>query len=284
MVAEGFTVEALRDYRGEALVRDYKAQDEEIAGVSCERVIVGDSPADTTILYLHGGGYLRGNASEFRGATVPLAHATGADVVVPNYRLAPENPFPAAFDDCVAVYGQLIAEAASKGTRLVIAGDSGGAALATSVMARARETGLPMARCAVLNCPYADMLGASASLDDPRYSSPTLTRARIDWLRQTYLAAGNPDPRDPRHSPVYADLKGLPPLLVQVGGRDPFHDDGTRLAARAEECGVDVELTEYSTSGHVWVVKGTNPADPEAARAVTQAAEFIAEHTKARAL
>jgi epsilon-lactone hydrolase len=268
----------VRGVRFDPVVKGFRAHPAEYGGVPVEVVVPdGAAPPARTILYFHGGGYLTGSPDQYRGATVPLARAAGANVVVADYRWAPENPFPAAHDDAFAVYSGLL-DSGVDPAGFALAGDSAGAALSLSALVAARESGLPLAASAALHCPYADMTAGSPSLDEPRYNEGRVKKERVVWMMSTYLAANGADPRDPRHSPVYADLAGLPPLLVQVGGRDPLHDDGARLAARARECGVEVALTEYPASEHIWVVAGTRPPDPEAARAVEESAGFVRAH------
>jgi monoterpene epsilon-lactone hydrolase len=272
----------LRGVRFDPIVEGFRAGRADCGGVPAEVVYPEDPPAEPgrTILYFHGGGYLTGSPDQYRGATVPLARAARAVVWVPDYRWAPEHPFPAAHDDALAAYRGLLKDGVDAAS-LAVAGDSAGAALALSVLAAARDAGLPLASCALLNSPYADLTASSPSLDDPHYNQGRVRKDRVVWMMEIYLSANNADPRDPRHSPVFADLTGLPPILVQAGGRDPLHDDGIRVAARAKECGVDVTLTEYPASEHIWVVAGTRPApDPEAERAALEAARFITEHIR----
>jgi epsilon-lactone hydrolase len=271
----------VRGVRFDPVVEGFRAHPAEFNGVPVEVVVPEDLPAGAprTVLYFHGGGYLTGKPDQYRGATVPLARAARATVVVPDYRWAPENPFPAAHDDAFAVYRGLL-DAGVDPAALAVAGDSAGAALSLSALVAARDGGLPLASCVAGHCPYADMTGSSGSLDEPRYNQGRVKKDRVVWMIATYLQANGADPRDPRHSPVFADLAGLPPMLVQIGGRDPLHDDGARLAARAGECGVDVRLTEYPSSEHIWVVVGTRPPDPEAARAVEETAQFVTAHAR----
>jgi monoterpene epsilon-lactone hydrolase len=270
----------LRAVRFDPVVEGFRAERADLGVVPAEVIHPQDPAAEPgrTVLYFHGGGYLTGKPDQYRGATVPLARAAKATVYVPDYRWAPEHPFPAAHDDAFAVYRALLSDGVDAAS-LALAGDSAGGALALSVLVAAREAGLPLAGCALLNSPYADLTGSSASLTDEHYNQGRVRGDRVAWMMQTYLSANDADPRDPRHSPVFADLTGLPPILVQSGGRDPLHDDGVRVAARAKECGVDVTLSEYPESEHIWVVAGTRPAlDPQAQRATEEAARFITGH------
>jgi acetyl esterase/lipase len=228
-------------------------------------------------LYFHGGAYLAGRPVHFRNSTVGLSRAAGVRVLVPEYRLAPEHPFPAAHDDALAVYRRLVTDEDADPAALMVVGDSAGAAIAVSVVAAALVAGLPRPACIVANSPYADLAGASPSLDDPRRAG---TRELIDWLRYTYLSSNDADPKDRRHSPVYGDLTGLPPLLVQAGWLDNLFDDAVRLAAQARSCGVETTFTEYSESGHIWIVYRNADADPEAARAFVEMGDFGRRHIR----
>ena len=275
IASEGFSVGDFRRLEITPAVDQFVAESRDVAGVRCEFVVADDIDPVRTILYLHGGAYLRGRPEEYRGVSVPLSRALAARVIVPEYRLAPEHPFPAAYNDCRAVYRAVVETASCARGALAVAGDSAGGALVAAVLADAHVEGVPLPGRAVIMTPYADMRGLSESTTDPRYLSERLPRARIEWMSRAYLSAGHPDVDDPRHSPVHADLHGLPPTLIQIGGRDPFRDDGVRLAARARASGVEVTLSDYPESGHSWVVRGTDPFDPEAARAICEITAFV---------
>jgi acetyl esterase/lipase len=247
----------------------------EIAGVPAEWVTAdGASAEGPTVLYLHSGAYLTGSPAASRSVSWALSEAVGGRVIAPDYRLAPDHPFPAMFDDCLAVYRSLVTEGAIEPGRLAVAGDAAGASLTVAVLADARDEGLPLACCAVANSPYCDMAAASASLNDPsHYPGGAVDREVYDWLMATFLGGGGTEPRDPRHSPVYRDLSGLPPLLVQEGGLDPFYDDGIRLADNARSAGVSTTLTLYPSSPHIWI--GNGAADEESKRAFDEIGEFV---------
>jgi monoterpene epsilon-lactone hydrolase len=231
---------------------------DELGGVPVEWTIPADGPADEglVVLYLHGGGYSNGLAKWARRATARLALGTGGRVVAPDYRLAPRFPFPAAQDDVLAVYQELISAAGFAPGRVAVAGDSAGGALTVTVMADARDRGIPMPACGMLNSLWADIAMNTSSLDDPVRNRYDIRKAMVVSLSETLLSTGGVDPYDPRHSPVYRDLSGLPPLLLQAAGRDICHDDSVRLAASAKAAGVDVTLTEYPDVDHIWILNG----------------------------
>ena len=217
--------------------------------------------------------------------------------MAPDYRLAPQFPFPAAHEDVLAVYLDLIGAGGYAPNRVAVAGDSAGGALTVSLMADARDRGLPLPACGVLNSLWADIALNTPSLDDPVRNGFDIRRALVEVLSTTLLSTGGVDPYDPRHSPVYRDLHGLPPLLVQAAGRDVCHDDSVRLTAAARAAGVDATITEYPDVEHIWILNGpwrlrygeSYPDDgvewydsgaepPEAATAIDEMCAFIARH------
>ncbi len=208
------------------------------------------------VLYCHGGGYSSGLAAWARRGTARLALGLGCAVVAPDYRLSPRFPFPAAHEDVLAVYRHLIGPGGFAPARVAVAGDSAGGALAVSLCADARDLGLAMPGCAMTNSLWADIALNTPSLDDPVRNRFDIRRALVVGLSTTFLSPGGIDPTDGRHSPVYRDLTGLPPLLVQAAGRDVCHDDSIRLAASARAAGVRVTITEYPDTEHIWILNG----------------------------
>jgi acetyl esterase/lipase len=231
---------------------------DEFAGVPVEITapLDGVSEADLVVLYLHGGGYSNGLAAWARRGTARLALGLGCRIVTPDYRLAPRFPFPAAHEDVLAVYKHLIDAAGYRPGRVAVAGDSAGGALTVSLCADARDLGIPLPGCGMLNSVWADLAMNTPSLDDPIRNGFDIRREVVEMLCDTLLATGGVDPADPRHSPVYRDLTGLPPLLIQAAGRDVCHDDSVRLAASARAAGVAVTITEYPDAEHIWILNG----------------------------
>lgn len=254
---------------------------------------------DRVVLYLHGGGYSNGCAAWTRRGTSRLAQGLGCRVIAPDYRLAPRFPFPAAHEDVLAVYQALIGELGFSPNKVAIAGDSAGGALAVTLCADARDRELPLPACAITNSLWADIALNTPSLDDPLRNRFDIRKEMVEQLANTLLASGDVDPMDPRHSPVYRDLRGLPPLLIQAAGRDVCHDDSVRLAASARAAGVSVTITEYADVEHIWILNGPlrisypdkYPEDPriqwidcgeeapQAAEAIAEMVEFIRKQT-----
>jgi acetyl esterase/lipase len=271
---------------------------DELDGVPVEWTTAasGISNPAIVILYLHGGGYSSGLSKWARRASSRLVQRLGCRVVAPDYRLAPRFPFPAAHEDVLTVYRWLIGKGGYAPQNVIVGGDSAGGALTVSLLADARDTGLPLPGCGLINSLWADIAMHTPSLDDPVKNRYDIRRSVVEGLSATLLSTGGVDPCDPRHSPVYRDLRGLPPLLIQVAGRDICHDDSIRLAANAKQAGVTVKVTEYADVEHIWILNGTHrihyPNDtvewydcgvepPEAVTAIDEMCEFVRTQVRA---
>lgn len=220
--------------------------DDELGGVPCER-LVRAGHTDGVLLYLHGGGYVMGSPGTHRHLVAELAWAARTDAVVPDYRLAPAFPFPAAIDDAVAVYNSLL-EADVAPERIVVAGDSAGGGLTMALLLRLRDEGSPLPAAAVCFSPYVNLCLDCATMTSNSRTDylPLSDTALSDWYLQ------GQDPRHPYASPVYADLSGLPPILVFAGGREVLLDDCRALSIRLREFGNKVVYREYEHMFHVW--------------------------------
>jgi acetyl esterase/lipase len=235
-------------------------------GVPCEWVERADSDHDV-ILFIHGGGFTRGSPRTHRPLAASLTRASGRRLVVPDYRLAPEEPFPAGLDDIVAVYAALVEDGLAP-EAIAFAGDSSGAGLALAAALKLKEIGAPLPGALVSLCGWLDLTLTAASLDEPGML-PSPSRAELE--RNVACYAGAEDRHNPLLSPVFGALAGLPPLLLQAAGRDRLLDDSITLAARAREAGVAVTL---SVAAELW--HGFQATDcPEARAAVEEAAAFV---------
>lgn len=230
-------------------------------------VLVEGAEGDGIILYLHGGGYSIGSARTGANLAAPLARSTGVPAVSLDYRLAPEDPFPAAVDDALAAYRELL----ESGQKVVVAGDSAGGGLALALLIAARTAGLPQPAAAVLYSPWTDASLSGDSIDSRGEIDPLFSRAQMAESADWYV--GGQDPRDVLASPLFADLTGLPPLLIQVGSAEVLLDDALRLAARAAEYEVDVSLEVIAGAPHVYQYF-TGLMD-EADEALENAARFV---------
>lgn len=239
--------------------------EDRLAGVPCEIVRHARSRDDHAVLYLHGGGYTIGSPRTHRPITTRLARDVAATVVAPRYRLAPEHPHPAALDDVVEVYERLLRDRPS---RLTLAGDSAGGGLALVLGTVIVDAGLRRPDAIAVISPWGDLTNPPGSLDTAE--DPLIRRPFGDWCADSY-AHGRLD--DPRCSPLFADLTGLPPLMIQVGGAEALLDDAHRLAAAATEAGVDVELQVCEAMWHDHqLAAGFLPA---ADRAIADLARFL---------
>ncbi len=225
------------------------------------------SETKQAILYLHGGAYVIGSPKTHKGITGHLAKATRATVYAPDYRLAPENPYPAALDDALAVYQALLAEGYEP-KNIAIAGDSAGGGLSLALAMRLRDEGLALPGSLTLFSPWADL--SHAELCTPE-SEPVLQKGWIENAAGLYCAGESRT--NPYISPVYGDLSGLPPILIQVGSDEILLNDSQRLAEKARRQNTDVTLEVYNSLWHVFQVHAGQLS--RATEAMTTAGEHI---------
>jgi acetyl esterase/lipase len=225
------------------------------------------SPAEGAgVLYLFGGGYVLGSPASRRKTTGHLANAAGMRVLVPNYRLAPEHPFPAAVDDAVAAYELLLARGIAP-QRAIVAGDSAGGGLALALLLALRARGVPLPAGAVAMSPWADLACTGSTMTSRAADDIMCTRDGLTGMAAQYLAGH--DPRDPLASPVYGDLGDLPPLLLLAGGCETLLDDSVRVSTEAGTHGTDAQLCIGAGMQHVWPTwVGAMPEADEAMRTI----------------
>lgn len=242
-----------------------------VPGIECRPVeLADDAPI---VLYFHGGGFRIASALAYRSYGSHLAAAVGARVLLVEYRLAPENKFPKAVDDCFAVWESLLAEGIDTG-RIVIAGDSAGGGLAASVTMHALADGVLPA--GVICCsPWVDLTITADTYDTNAESDKLFSRTSAEEAAPAYL--GSADPMNPIASPLFGDWDGAPPLLILVGDAEVLLDDSRKLADVAKAAGVEVTLSIYPEMPHIWTM--SYPAFPEAVEGVTEMAEFVARVT-----
>jgi acetyl esterase/lipase len=245
-----------------------------VNGVSCERMTPPNAVGNRTLLYVHGGGYVIGSPAEYRDVVPRIARASQACAVAVDYRLAPENPHPAAVEDAVSVYRGLLNQGVQS-HEIVVAGDSAGGGLTVATCIAARDAGLPLPAAAVCISPWVDLEGIGASMLANHDRDPLVKKELVLGMAQAYL--GGQNPRTPLAAPLYADLRGLPPLFIQVGTSETLLDDARRLAERAKAAGVDTTLEEWPDMIHVWHLFGSFL--PEAQEASDRIGEFVRERT-----
>jgi epsilon-lactone hydrolase len=253
--------------------------EERVAGVHGEWILSNTQPFSTRIvLYLHGGGYVGGSPEMYRSLTSGFARRCDARVFALDYRLAPEHPFPAALDDAVAAYKWLLAQDIAP-SNVVVAGDSAGGGLTLSTLLAIRDMGLPRPAGAVMIAPWVDLLSTGESVrTNARTDDVVVPDNGEHKLAHAYMGDGALD--DPRASGFYADLTGLPPMLIQASAIEVLRDDSVRLDAKARAAGVDSNLRLWDGLPHVWHLFAQLP---ETREAFDDIAPFVGRVTSAAA-
>jgi monoterpene epsilon-lactone hydrolase len=241
-------------------------------GVPAEWLDPVEKRGNRTLLYLHGGGYTMGSPATARRLAGTLGRRTGARVLNLDYRLGPEHPFPAAVEDAAAAYVWLL-EIGVEAADIAIAGDSAGGGLTLTTLLAARDRGLPMPGGAFCISPWTDLTVSLAAAQPNASVDPMVTDWRLREMADHYLAGQ--DPRQPLASPAFADLTGLPPVLIHVGGAEVLLDDARVLAEAAERDGVPITLEIYPDMIHVW--HSFFPRLTEAGDALDRAARWLGD-------
>ncbi len=254
---------------------DIKREPVTANGVKSEWVSAPDADAGRAILYLHGGGYVIGSIATHRALAARLSRAAKARVLVIDYRLAPEHPFPAAVDDSVAAYRWMLAQGL-KASRIAVAGDSAGGGLSAATLVAIRDAKLPVPAAGVLLSPWVDMEGIGESMTSKDSVDPMVHKDGLLGMAKAYLAGQNP--RTPLAAPLYADLTGLPPLLIQVGTSETLLDDASRFAERAKKAGVNVTYEPWENMIHVWQIFA--PILDEGQQAIDKIGAFVRKHAE----
>lgn len=255
-----------------------------IKNIAVEEFFIGPIPAfristpgalkDRTILFFHGGGFMVGSTKDHLDLCGKLSLSSGCPVLSIDYRLAPEHPFPAALDDCVDVYRWLIEEKGVKPSRVIPAGISAGGNLIVSMFFRLRAAGVDLPETAVLISPAVNL--ASSGSRETNAQKDWLTKEGLDLLKKAYLQKH--DPKDPLVSPTYGDLRGLPPLFVQVGAHEALLDDVSDFVRKAKEAGVDVTFDVWEDMFHCWQIFSS--VLPEGQQAIDTIGAYIREKFK----
>lgn len=241
-----------------------------VGSMHAEWVTPSGAPDDAVVLYLHGGGYATGSCRSHRGLVGNIATVAGLRALIPQYRLAPEHPFPAAAEDALTAYRWLLDNGISP-TKIVLCGDSSGGGLAVVLLLLLREQGIAMPSGAALLSPWTDLAASGESYRTQRRKDPWLRPELLAELGRAY--ADTSDLEDPLISPVYADLRGLPRLFVQVGDFDLLLSDSTRLVDNARRAGVAADVQIWAGMWHVW--HAFTGRVPESDAAIIDLAAFL---------
>jgi epsilon-lactone hydrolase len=249
---------------------DVQVTDVNAGGVPAHWLEAPGADPGRVLMFLHGGGFELGSLRSDGELAARLGRAGGMRVLFPEYRLAPEHPFPAAIDDVLAAWRWLRTDQDLSATSMAVAGDSAGGGLATALLVATRDAGETGPATAVLMSPTVDLTSSGASMTERAEQDPISTPALLRQFASDYLAGA--DPKTPLASPLFAALNGLPPLLIQVGTADVLLSDAERLAAAAAGAGVDVTLEVGEGLPHVYqLLLGT----PEAAEATERIGKFL---------
>jgi len=251
---------------------DVKCESVNAGGVKSEWVSAPGADSNRAILYLHGGGYVIGSINTHRSLAGRLSRASKARVLVIDYRLAPEHPHPAAVDDSVAAYRWMLQQGLQP-SKIAVSGDSAGGGLTVAALVAIRDAKLPLPAAGAPISPWVDLEGIGESMTTKAGIDPIVQKAGLLQMAQAYLAGKNP--RTPLAAPLYADLSGLPPLLIQVGTAETLLDDAARLAERAKKAGVKVSYEPWENMIHVWHLFA--PMLDEGQRAIERIGEFVRE-------
>ena len=249
---------------------DVRYEPVDAGGVAAEWTVAPGADADRTLVYLHGGAYVAGGIGTHRALATELSRVAGLRVLNVDYRLAPEHPHPAAVDDAATVARFLWKQGCAP-EQTAIAGDSAGGGLTIATLVALREAGDALPGAAACLSPWTDLTLSRGSLRSRAGEDPMVREASLAASRDAYVAGG--DARAPTVSPLFADLAGLPPLLVQVGTAEILLDDATELAASAERAGVDVTLEVWDDMIHVF--QAFFSLLPEGREAIARIAAFL---------
>ena len=252
---------------------DIRLEPTSAGGVPAEWSEAPGADPTRALLYVHGGGYVSGSLTSHRHMIAEAARQAGVRALALDYRLAPEHPFPAPVEDAVAGYRHLLDRGFAP-SRIAIGGDSAGGGLTVATLVAIRDRGLPLPACGWCVSPWVDLEGLGESMEtldaiDPMVKKPYLLEIARDYL-------GGADPRSPLAAPLHAELRGLPPLLIQVGAAETLLDDAVRLAGRAGAADVAVTLEVWPEMIHVWHL--FHPQLAAGRKALAHAGQYLREH------
>ena len=253
------------------LPEDVHVERKDIDGIPAEWITIPGGSEQQVILYLHGGYYVAGSCNTHRDLASRISRASKLCVLLIEYRLAPEHPFPEGLEDAIKAYNWIVSTKKISPKNILIAGDSAGGGLTLATLLKLKKMKIELPIAAICLSPWTDLANTGDSLKIKAEEDPSLTPERTVYCSKLYL--GEEDPQNPLASPLYADLKGLPPLLIHVGTAEIFLDDSVRFAKRAKEAGVDVKLEIWEDMIHVFHAYAA--VAPEGQEGINKIGEFI---------
>ncbi|MHA2009457.1 MAG: alpha/beta hydrolase [Promethearchaeota archaeon] len=263
----------------EAMVKvpeDVKIDDIEVNGVPAAFISTPGAAEESVVLYLHGGGYVLGSIKSHKEFGSRISRASNSRVLLLDYRRAPESPYPAALEDAVAAYKWLIENEGINPKNIIIGGESAGGGLTIATLLKLRDTGITLPAAAIVLSPFADLDITGETIRSKAKEDPLVNAS--DLFFDSSLYVGEDDPKNPYISPVYADLKGLPPMIIQVGSSEILLSDSIRIAEKAKTAGVDVILDIWEDMIHMFQLFASFA--PEGQEAIEKLGKFIQKHLK----
>ena len=249
-----------------------KLSEETLGGIPVQRIRLGQGPTQGVLFLIHGGAWCIETPNLHRGLGVRLAAALGMEAILPYYRLAPEHPFPAASEDCLAAWHGLL-QSGVRPSDVVLAGDSAGGALALGLLGQLREAGLAMPRCVLLMSPATDLTTTGRSAADNEKSDVMFHLSAVFLFRYWYL--GDTNPTTPLASPYWGDFSGFPPLMFQVSGAEILLDNSVLAEAKARRQGVTTRISIWPGMPHDFTMFAFLP---EARAGIRELADFVGQH------
>jgi acetyl esterase/lipase len=256
------------------VAEDIRLEEADLGAIKGEWSIAPGSDASRVLIFFHGGGYCSGSIPSHRRMVTEAGRAGGIRTFAVGYRLAPEHPFPAALDDAFAAW-RFVRDHGYPAPNIAIGGDSAGGGLTVALLNRLREAGEELPACAWLVSPWTDLTMSGATMVTRSDVDPLIHKEYLEELASAYVPASM-DRKDPRFSVLYADLKGLPPILIQVGSNETLLDDSTRFASAAGAADVLVTLEIWPHMIHAWQIWNAH-LEP-GRHALATAGEFMRRH------
>ena len=258
------------------VAKDVKIDNVDVNGVSAVWISTPEAVEENVVLYFHGGGYVFGSINTHKEFMSRISRVSNSRVLLIDYRRAPENPFPAALEDAITAYKWLIDSEGIKPENLIIGGESAGGGLTLATLLKLRDTGIPLPAAALLLSPWADLDMTGETIRTKARVDPLANPSDLFFLASLYV--GEDDPKNPYISPLYGDLKGLSPMIIQVGSSEILLSDAERIAERAKAADVDVILDIWEDMIHMFQMFAL--WSPEGQKATEKLGKFIQKHLR----